>query len=243
MSAAPDASRTYSRRSLHGQVAHDIGTRILNGELAPGQVLPNEATLSAELKVSRTALREAIKVLAAKGLVESRPKTGTRVREREAWNLLDPDILSWLYSAGPNRSAATALFEVREIFEPQAAAMAASRASPEQINLIAEAYADMEAVGDDIEAGIRPDLRFHQNILSATGNELLRSLGAMIETALAASFKVSSSRPAVQRNALDLHKNVLDAIAAGEPDRARDGMTALLKEARDGVIEYVSDDS
>lgn len=240
MSESLEATRTYSRRSLHGQVAHDIGARILNGDLAPGQVLPNEATLSAELKVSRTALREAIKVLAAKGLVESRPKTGTKVRPRESWNLLDPDILSWLFSAGPNRQAATTLFEIREIFEPEAAAMAADRASKEQIEVIARAYADMEAAGADVEAGIEPDLRFHQHILAATGNELLRSLGAMIETALAASFKVSSSRPDVQLNALDLHKRVLDAIAAGQPEVARRTMVLLLKEARDGVIEYVS---
>jgi DNA-binding FadR family transcriptional regulator len=154
MSESRRATRTYSRRSLHGKVAHDLGARILNGDLAPGHVLPNEATLSAELKVSRTALREAIKVLAAKGLVESRPKTGTKVRPREFWNLLDPDILSWLYSSGPNREAAETLFELREIFEPQTAAMAAKRASPEQIKLIAQAFADMEKADGDVEAEI-----------------------------------------------------------------------------------------
>jgi len=240
MSESLEATRTYSRRSLHGQVAHDIGARILNGDLMPGQVLPNEATLSAELKVSRTALREAIKVLAAKGLVESRPKTGTKVRPRESWNLLDPDILSWLFSSGPNREAATTLFEVREIFEPEAAAMAADRATREQVDLIGGAFADMEAAGTDVEAGIAPDLRFHQNILAATGNELLRSLGEMIETALAASFKVSSSSPDVQLNALDHHKRVFDAIAQGKPDAARQAMKVLLREARETVIEFVS---
>lgn len=240
MSEPREATRTYSRRSLHGQIAHDIGARILNGDLPPGQVLPNEATLSAELKVSRTALREAIKVLAAKGLVESRPKTGTRVRPRESWNLLDPDILSWLFASGPNREAVTTLFEIREIFEPEAAAMAARRATKAQVGLITDAFVDMQAAGDDVLAGIAPDLRFHQNILAATGNELLRSLGAMIEVALAASFKVSSSQPDVQLNALDLHKRVLDAIAEGKQDVARQAMIVLLKEAREGVIEFVS---
>ena len=120
-------ARTYSTRSLHGQVAHQIGERILRGDIAPGQSLPNEADLSEELNVSRTALREAIKVLAAKGLLESRPKTGTRVRSRDNWNMLDPDVLAWLFADGPNAAASEMLFEIREIFEPSAAAMAATR--------------------------------------------------------------------------------------------------------------------
>jgi len=240
MNESLEVTRTYSRRSLHGQVAHDIGSRILQGDLQPGQILPNEATLSAELSVSRTALREAIKVLAAKGLVESRPKTGTKIRPRESWNFLDPDILSWLFASGPNRQAAIILFEVRQIVEPQAAAMAAERADADQITGIRKAYQEMAAADGDVEAGIEPDLRFHQLILAATGNELLRSLGAMIETALAASFKVSSSHPDVKLNSLDLHKSVLDAIIAGDPDGARGSMSVLLQEARDGVIDYVS---
>lgn len=240
MNETLEVTRTYSRRSLHGQVAHDIGSRILQGDLVPGQILPNEATLSAELNVSRTALREAIKVLAAKGLVESRPKTGTKIRPRDSWNFLDPDILSWLFASGPNRHAAIVLFEVRQIVEPQAAAMAAERADAEQIAGIRQAYQEMAAADDDVEAGIEPDLRFHQLILAATGNELLRSLGAMIETALAASFKVSSSRPGVKLNALELHKAVLDAISTGDSEGASRAMGILLQEARDGVIDYIS---
>src|SRR3546814_15925564 len=87
-------SRTFSRRNIHGQIAHEIGQRILRGDFPPGAVLPNEATFSVELKVSRTALREAIKVLAAKGLVDPRPKIGTRVRPRAHWNLPDPNQLA-----------------------------------------------------------------------------------------------------------------------------------------------------
>src|SRR5579871_5277797 len=92
------SSRTFSRRSLHGQVAHDIGRRILGGLVKPGELLPSETELSQRLGVSRTALREAIKVLAGKGLIESRPKTGTRVRPRESWNFLDPDVLTWAFA-------------------------------------------------------------------------------------------------------------------------------------------------
>src|ERR671936_3107405 len=92
---------TYPRRGLHGAIVHDIGVRIMRGELQPGDLLPTEEELRGELAVSRTVLREAIKVLAAKGLVESRPKTGTRVRPRQSWNLLDPDVLAWQQEGTP----------------------------------------------------------------------------------------------------------------------------------------------
>src|ERR1041384_698122 len=92
--------RTYPRRGLHGAVVHDIGVRIVRGDLQPGDPLPTEEELGSQLAVSRTVLREAVKVLAAKRLVDSRPKTGTRVLDRSDWNLLDPDVLAWQFEAG-----------------------------------------------------------------------------------------------------------------------------------------------
>src|SRR5437868_5453416 len=92
--------QTYPRRGLHGTVVHEVGVRIIRGDLRAGEPLPNEDELGAELAVSRTVLREAIKVLAAKRLVQSRPKTGTRVLARSEWNLLDPDVLAWQFEAG-----------------------------------------------------------------------------------------------------------------------------------------------
>src|SRR5881628_1717221 len=125
--------RTYPRRGLHGAVVHDVGVRILRGDLAPGDPLPNEDELSGELAVSRTVLREAIKVLAAKRLVESRPKTGTRVRERSDWNLLDPDVLAWHLEAGLTDKFLQNTLELRGLIEPGAARLAALRATDEEI--------------------------------------------------------------------------------------------------------------
>jgi DNA-binding FadR family transcriptional regulator len=233
--------RTYSTRSLHGQVAHQLGCQILQGDLLPGQSLPNEAQLSEQMNVSRTALREAIKVLAAKGLLESRPKTGTRVRSRDNWNMLDPDILSWLFASGPNALASEMLFEIREIFEPSAAALAAARASKEQVSRLRAAYEAMVEAEHDIEASVEADLRFHHLLLASTGNELLISLGTMIETALAASFAASSSRPAALINiVLPRHKEVLEAIAAGDSEAARIAVVELLGDAREGVAEFIA---
>lgn len=226
-----EEGRTFSRRSLHGQVAHEIGARIIRGELAPGATLPNEADLSVEMKVSRTALREAIKLLAAKGLVESRPKTGTRIRQRAFWNMLDPDVLNWLVLNGAFEEYADDLFEMRLVVEPAAAALAAKRADKEAIAAIEKAFADMVAAGEDIEAGVEPDLRFHQGILAATGNEFIAPLGALIDSALATSFRISSSRPGARLNSLPRHEAILKAIMAGDAEKARKYMEILLSDA------------
>ncbi|HUL07554.1 MAG TPA: FadR/GntR family transcriptional regulator [Candidatus Acidoferrum sp.] len=235
MSDRRRSSLIYSKRSLHGQVAHDLGGRILRGDLAPGAVLPNEADFSASLRVSRTALREAIKILAAKGLVESRPKTGTRVRPRADWNLLDPDVLAWQFAAGPFTRFIKDLFELRQMIEPQAAAMAARRAGSDEIERIEQAYFGMEAAGNDSGLWIDPDLRFHQAIIRATGNELLWPLGAIIETALATSFRLSSAHWDGPIHSLPLHRAILEAIRRRDPEAAHAAMHRLLDGAADDV--------
>jgi DNA-binding FadR family transcriptional regulator len=239
----PDRRRTsltYSKRSLHGQVAHDIGGRILRGDLSPGAVLPNEADFSARLRVSRTALREAIKVLAAKGLVESRPKTGTRVRPRADWNLLDPDVLAWQVDAGPFERFVEELFELRQMIEPQAAAIAAKRAGAVEIKRIEQAYLGMQQAGNDSDRWIEPDLRFHQAIIRATGNELLWPLGSIIETALATSFRLSSADWDGPVHSLPLHKAILDAIRRKDAEAASAAMGRLLADAAADVRRTIA---
>src|SRR5712692_8302865 len=212
-------SRIFSRRSLHGRVAHEIGLRIVRGEMVPGEVLPNEADWSALLDVSRTALREAIKVLAAKGLIESRPKTGTRVRPRESWNFLDPDILSWRAAASSGDAYAHELFELRRVIEPAACALAAPRATAQQLRAMDEALRGMELAGENGELFAGPDLLFHQTILRMTGNELIASLAALIEAALSLSFQLSNANPAGQSHSVPLHRAIMTAIAARDGAR------------------------
>ena len=112
---------------VHGTVAREIGVAIVTGRLRPGQVLDSEIEASLQRKVSRTTYREAIRILSAKGLIHSRPRTGTRVSEKGSWNLLDPDVLAWLFSGVPNPEVLHGLFELRTIVEPAAAALAAGR--------------------------------------------------------------------------------------------------------------------
>src|SRR5262245_12487618 len=132
-------SRRYPHRNLHGQIVHTLGRRILRGDIQPGDALQAGSAMAA----SRTALREAIKVLAAKGLVEAKPKIGTRVTPRESWNLLDPDVMAWEHDETPRPAFLRKLTEVRAVIEPSAAALAATRADRADIALLETAFDDM----------------------------------------------------------------------------------------------------
>src|SRR5512134_745240 len=172
--------RGYPRGGLHGQIVHAIGREILSGKIRPGELLPTLPGLTA----SRTVLREVIKVLAAKGLVESRPKTGTRVRPRHAWNLLDPDVLAWQGDAAAPAAFLRQLTEVRLIVEPAAAELAATRAGPTEIQTLEKALHDMEAALDgpseDHAAFDQADMRFHLAIVRACGNDLLEQMSQFV---------------------------------------------------------------
>lgn len=218
------------RRSVHGQIVDELGRRIIAGDFAPGSVLPTEGDYSARLAVSRTSFREAIKMLAGKGLVESRPKTGTRVRQRAEWNMLDPDVTAWAFQTGPDRSYARAFFEFRGIIEPAAAAFAARRRDDADLERMRRALAGMAAAGS-LGEWIGPDLGFHQAILAASRNELLISLGLLLEPALTRSFAIANVRPENRAGSVPLHRAVHDAIERRQPEAARGAMTHLLDEA------------
>ena len=207
-------------RGLLGRVLHSVGMDIVSGRLKPEQGLPNEADWSEQLGISRTVLREATKILISKGLVESRPRTGTRVRSSESWNLLDPDVLVWQLDAAPRDRFVGELFELRRLVEPAIAFMAATRASERHLTELDAAYQAMIEAGDDGLRFIGPDTRFHRTILNSVDNSMLRSLGSAIETALNLSLRLSINTPHGQRHSIPLHGAVLNAI------RRRDGAAA-----------------
>jgi DNA-binding FadR family transcriptional regulator len=225
-------SRMFSQRSIHGRIAHEIGQQILRGDLQPGEVLPNEIDLGAGFGVSRTVLREAIKVLAAKGLVESRTKIGTRVKPRDQWNMLDPDVLSWSLVSNEAEDYALAVSEMRRVLEPAGAALAAQRATPEQVARIRAAFEAMEAAGLNTEDSVYHDLRFHLAILEATGNPFLVSMGHVIESAIAFNIKLSVEFPSLRVQSVPLHRSVLERIEKGDPRGAQAAMVKLLQEAQ-----------
>jgi len=218
--------KIYSRRGLHGRVVHDIGLRIVGGELAPGTTLDPEA-LGRTYDVSRTVVREAVKVLAAKGLLEARPKRGTTVRERAAWNHLDPDVVAWRFEVAPDRHLLRALHELRLIFEPAGARLAAERATERDIAAINEAVVAMRAHHGDVEAVTADDLRLHRAILVATQNELLPQFETLIEAGLRVRHRVVFSAVGDTRY-LEAHARVAEAIARRDPPAAEAAMRDLI---------------
>jgi DNA-binding FadR family transcriptional regulator len=219
---------TYPRRGLHGEVVHTIGLQILRGELQPGDALPVEEELSGDHSVSRTALREAVRVLAAKGLVQARPKTGTRVRPRAEWNVLDPDVLAWRVEAGPDGLLYEQVSEVRFGIEPQAARLSALRATDEEIGGIREAYDAMASGVQDQAAYLAGDLLFHDRILNASHNELLGHLGSVLRAVFRTMFEYTTTPAASRRRALPLHRAILEGIAARDGDAAERAMRVLI---------------
>ena len=215
------------KSSLHHQVAQDIGARILKGEFAPGDLLPNEAESCRAYGVSRTAVREAMKMLTAKGLILSRPKIGSRVQPRDSWNLLDRDVLVWYCAAGERNHFLASMHQMREILEPEAAALAAINHSADQLRSIEQALIGMRDAAD-LPAWNVADVRFHLAILLASGNELLVPFGFLIESALGTMFDFTGRHNQDWRKAYPLHEAIVVAIRKKRPEAARKAARLLL---------------
>jgi DNA-binding FadR family transcriptional regulator len=213
----------YSTRGVHGQTVEAIARRIVGGSIPPGTII-DTAGLQAELDVSLTAFREAMKVLSAKGLVDSRPKRGTFVRPRADWNLLDGDVLHWQAPVVTDEFL-TELAEVRAALEPQAARLAAQRRTDDDLEALDNALTAM-AQDDD---PVRADLDYHQALFAATHNDMMRRLEAVIATGLAQRDRIVHSGQAP--SPVPVHKAVVDAIRAADPDAAEAAMRELLQVA------------
>lgn len=226
----------YSQRGLHGQVVNDIGSRIVSGELA-GHVTIDTGELSAHYDVSRTVVREALKVLSGKGLVDARPKRGTFVRERDNWNLLDPDVLRWKFMIADNPDILEELHEVRVIVEPAAAALAAQRRTDADLHELDLALADMESSDESTDAIVAADQRFHRGLIDSTHNELVVQLAFVIETGLAARDQYVHDHRISIKPGLERHRRVVQAVRGRRPAAARTAMNELLKAAARDVRE------
>ena len=231
VSPAP-SGRGYRLRGAHGRLVQALGSRILSGKLRPGDPLPRESELIAQFQVSRTAIREATRVLAAKGLIESRQKAGTKVRPRTAWNLLDPDILAWQSTDGLTRQFVDDLVELRQVIEPTAARLAAARATAAEAAGIEAAFERMVAAAGDRGAYYAADLAFHMAIFGACHNELIGQLNGIVATVIEASFRLQSRSVIEPRASLGLHRAVLREIVRHDPAAAEQAMRRIIGRAR-----------
>ncbi|SFK26041.1 DNA-binding transcriptional regulator, FadR family [Sphingomonas sp. NFR04] len=217
-----------SGRRLRGAIAHYLGTQIVSGAIAPGEKLTGEVANAEALDVSRSAYREAVQVLTAKGLVESRPKAGTRVLPRSRWNMLDPQVLAWAFSGEPDTDFVRDLFELRAVVEPAAARLAAERRDRDDVKAMRDALTKMRRHTLATDAGRAADRDFHDALLEATHNNALVALSASIGAAVSWTTKYKQRARALPRDPVPDHIKVFDAIAAGDADAAAAAMRTLV---------------
>ncbi|WP_260600392.1 FadR/GntR family transcriptional regulator [Sphingomonas endolithica] len=225
---AEERVRRGTGRRLHGAIAHKLGVAILSAEYAPGDILPGEVAFAGTLGVSRSAYREAVQVLTAKGLVESRPKAGTRVLPRNRWNLLDPDVLAWAFAGEPDIKFVRGLFELRGIVEPAAAAFAAERRDRADLKVMKDCLAAMRRHTLATEAGRAADREFHATVLHATRNDALIVLSASIGAAISWTTQFKQRARDLPRNPIPDHVRVYDAIVAADAPGASAAMRTLI---------------
>ena len=225
-SLQPDSSG--KRLRIHGLVARDLGTAIVSGRYRPGELLHGEIEASDRLKISRTAYREALRILSAKGLVESRPKTGTKVSPRVKWHMLDPDVLQWIFAFEPSDSILESLFELRRVVEPEAAVLAAQRRSDDHISRMAKALDAMQKHTLATEAGREADQDFHAALLEASGNPFLITLTSGVGAAVAWTTVFKQRHAPLRRDPIPDHRRVFEGVAAGDLEAARAAMMDLV---------------
>jgi DNA-binding FadR family transcriptional regulator len=230
----PPTRNRNSGRSLrlHGRVARRLGIAILAGSIAPGSLLKGEVASSEHFAVSRTAYREAVRILAAKGLLNARPRAGTRVNPRERWHLLDPDVLEWMFGSYPDPELLDSLFELRVVVESAAAALAATRRTEADLAAMRTALQEMAHHTLVTEAGRRADVHFHAALLRATRNPFIISMTEGVSAAVRTTTLFKQRGRPLRRDPLPDHLTVFEAIAARDAARAQAAMNDLVKLAR-----------
>lgn len=227
--------------SAAGRIAEAIGSAIVAGRYKPHQLVPGEIELCRRFRVSRPVVREAFKLLSAKGLIESRKRAGTWARPREDWHVLDADVLAWRFRGGRvEPKFAFDLLDTRAVIEPAAAAMAARNRTPETLRAIEEAFAEMERTAHDAALFAEPDIRFHKAILAATDNDVMMAFGALTEAALGIFVRIASRHAGAPAPSVPLHRAVLAAIRRRDAEGARKAMVVLLKRTSRNVERNVA---
>lgn len=226
-----------SSQSLTQQIVNELGLTIVQGKYSAENPFPIEADLCAQFGVSRSVLREAVKMLTSKGLLRARPRQGTWVQPEQSWNLLDPDVLRWLLDRNFSIELLSEFTEIRLAVEPQAAAFAATRATPDQKQAITDALARMQAAERGDDDALSSDIAFHVAVLEASGNRFFSQLKDLVETALRISIRLTNQYKGVALASVEDHKKVLDAILAGDSEAAFAASHALVKEANDLIAK------
>ncbi len=225
MRRVPGQNLTYS-------IVQDLGTAIVTGKYSAKTPFPVEADLCRQYGASRSVLREAVKMLTAKGLLGARPRQGTWVEPEEQWNLLDPDVLRWLLERKFSTALLIEFTQIRLAVEPEAAALAARAGAAEHAAVRAGIERMIAAERGDDDP-LESDIAFHVAILRASGNKFYAQLCQLIQTALRFSIRTTNHYKGVRLASVADHKKISDAILAGDAQKAADSMRALIQEVLD----------
>lgn len=233
---------SHSGTQLSWRLASKLGQAVVAGRHAPGDQLPKESSLSASESVGRSCVREAVKILASKGLVDTRPRLGTRVQPVQRWNLYDRDVQAWMAAASPRGQLLKELLQVRLMCEPHAAALAAAHRNDAHLEKLRAAYERMQSAAAGEDDPYAADLAFHTALLEASGNRFVAGLAPLLSTALLASFRATNAARGDAVGDLALHAAVLQAIVRGKPEAARRASLKLLADVA-AVCERMNDES
>lgn len=226
-------------RNFHTFVINEIGRAIVTGEFAPGSLLASDAVMMEQYGVSRTVLREALKTLEAKGMVEARPKVGTRISPPSRWNYFDPQVLSWHYEARPDRHFYENLFSVRATLEAQAASLAAIHRTAEHVRLMKYWLHQMATADDNVEQYGLAALELHRTISDSSSNVLLRSMAGVVELTLALAITSGSAAEgaAFRGRIADICETLVVAIERGDGESAVAQMAECVSAERKQAFE------
>jgi len=226
-------------RNVHGNTVDYLGSAIVAGRFGAGGAMPAEPMLCEELGVSRTVVRESVKSLVAKGLIQTGPKVGTRVCPSSQWNWFDPDVIAWQAKAGLTPEFIRDLQDLRMIVEPAAIRLAAQRATAFDIAEVEQAFVGMV---DAVEQGgdyVRYDLLFHQGLIRASHNRMLEKMDQALGALMRTSFEISTIKKDGPRQSLPMHRAVLDAVIARDPDRAEHAIMVLIQDAHKDIAQVL----
>ena len=228
---------TPSALGLHADLLEKLGRRIAEGELTEGAVLRAEE-LAAQFDVSRTVVREAVRVLESMGMVTSRRRVGVTVEPRTRWNAFDPLIIRWRLAGRDREAQLQSLSELRAGIEPTAAGLAATRATPEQCGAMTGAVMDMAVHGrsGDLRAYLAADITFHRTLLIASGNEMLAALADVVAEVLTGRTTHGLMPTTPDPTAVRLHADVAQAVQARDDVAAHRAMTEIISEAAAAML-------
>ncbi len=227
--------------NLTQQVADTLGNAIVNGQYGEHNPVPSEAVLCEQLNVSRSAAREAVKSLAAKGLITSRARQGIRVLPESEWNLFDADVLRWMRDSNPSLELLREFTELRVAIEPEAAMLAAQRQNADKIKMISQALERMKKAESGLDDPLESDIAFHLSILDASENRFFMQLGRIIDTTLRVSIRFTNMRTGVRAGNHAEHKMIYDSIVAGKPEEAAKNATNLMDAALQTIVSALKE--